>query len=60
MAFLEDAQLLAKKVLVTLIIYIVPVTILVGGLLLTKHLLGGDDQPLNVKNKSGITLSNHK
>ncbi len=42
-AILEDAQLLAKKALVTVIIYIVPVTIMVGGLWLIKHSLGGDE-----------------
>ena len=39
MAFLDDATLLVKKIFVTVIIYLVPVTIVVGGLLLTEHLL---------------------
>lgn len=42
MAFLDDTLLIIKKIAVTVVIYLVPVTILVGGLLLTKHLLGGD------------------
>jgi hypothetical protein len=39
MSILADAQLLGKKFVVSVIIYIIPVTILVGGLLLTKKLL---------------------
>lgn len=39
MAIIEDAQLLGKKILVTVVIYIVPVTILAGGLWLIKHSL---------------------
>lgn len=41
MAFLEDARLLAIKIVITVIIYAVPVSIVTGGLLLTKQLLGG-------------------
>jgi len=39
MSFLNDANLLVKKIFVTVIVYLVPVTIVVGGLLLTEHVL---------------------
>lgn len=39
MPILDDATLLVKKIFVTVIIYLVPVTIVVGGLLLTEKLL---------------------
>ena len=39
MNLVDDAILLAKKIGVTVLIYLVPVTIVVGGLLLTEHFL---------------------
>lgn len=56
MAFVDDATLLAKKIFVTIIIYLVPVTIIVGGLLLTEKLLS---QPSR-KIPSVSTTSNPK
>ena len=44
MAIIEDAQLLGKKILVTVVIYIVPVTILAGGLWLIKNTLSVEPQ----------------
>ena len=43
MAVLDDATLLVKKIAVTIIIYLVPVTIAVGGLFLTEYLLNTPD-----------------
>lgn len=45
MPILDDATLLVKKIFVTVIIYLVPVTIVVGGLLLTEKILKGPSQP---------------
>lgn len=39
MTILEDITLILKKIIVTIVIYLLPVTITVGGLLLTRHLL---------------------
>ena len=39
MAFVADTFLIIRKILVTILIYAVPVAIIVGGLVLTKHLL---------------------
>ena len=47
MAFVEDTKLLGKKILVTILIYLVPVTIIVGGLILTRSLL--DDSAESVR-----------
>ena len=43
MAIVEDSILLLKKVGVSVIIYLIPVTILVSGLLLTRYLLDDDN-----------------
>jgi hypothetical protein len=43
MSILDDVQLLVKKTAVTVIIYIIPIAILVGGLLLTRHLLDNNE-----------------
>jgi hypothetical protein len=39
MAFVADTLLIIRKIFVTILIYAVPVAIIVGGLVLTKHLL---------------------
>ena len=55
MAFLDDATLLVKKIIVTVIIYLVPVTIVVGGLLLTEKLLREPSQANQVTNSTSKT-----
>jgi len=39
MNILQDVNLILKKIIVTIVIYLLPVTITVGGLILTRHLL---------------------
>ena len=51
MTIVDDITLLLKKIGVSVIIYLIPVTILVSGLLLTRYLLDDDD----VKNSVSIT-----
>jgi hypothetical protein len=60
MTILEDATLLTKKVTVTIVIYLVPITILVGGLLLTKHLLEGSGQSTGIQHTTKINLVKDK
>ncbi len=55
MTILEDVTLIGKKILVTVVIYLLPVTILVGGLLLTRYALEGD-QPVLQKEQSKTSL----
>jgi hypothetical protein len=59
MAILEDSTLLVKKIAVTIIIYLVPVSILVGGLLLTKHLLSKPNEKVShtIQETSSISES---
>ena len=52
MALLDDATLLVKKIFVTIIIYLVPVTIIVGGLLLTEKLLNKPEASKTLSNSS--------
>ena len=53
MAILDDVTLIGKKILVTVVIYLLPITILVGGLLLTRHLLDdGSAQAVQTESKT--------
>lgn len=58
MAILDDTLLLAKKILVTVIIYLVPITILVGGLLLTQCLLNDEEVVTSVNRETPINPQN--
>lgn len=58
MALIDDVTLIGKKIVVTVVIYLLPVTILVGGLLLTRYLLDDTKQPAN-ESASTTSLLKH-
>ena len=55
MAILNDVELIGKKILITIVIYLMPVTIMVGGLLLTKYLLDDEsEKTTEVESKTSL------
>jgi hypothetical protein len=57
MTLFEDATLLGKKILVTVVIYLLPISILVGGLLLTRHLLDTEPKQMNeMESKTSLNI----
>lgn len=57
MALLDDVTLIGKKILVTVVIYLLPITILVGGLLLTRRLLDTTPKQTNeIESKTSLNV----
>lgn len=53
---LNDALLIIKKIGVTVLIYLTPAIIIVGGLLLTARVFEAEQEPVN-KTESNINLN---